>query len=92
MKLMMKWALILLIPLLMGCEKYNPDENLPPTNIDDGGLVADVESLGDKRMVSVWGVVRNESGQPVAGALVKSGWDLQQTTTDARGFFKFDVL
>jgi uncharacterized protein (TIGR02145 family) len=92
MKLITYGAFILLFPLLLGCEKYSPEENLPPQSIDDGGIVTIEESLGDKRLVSVWGVVRNESGQPVAGALVKSEWDLQQTTTDARGFFKFESL
>jgi uncharacterized protein (TIGR02145 family) len=92
MKLFMTWGLPLLLTLLMGCEKYSPDEVVPPQIIDDGGLLVSELTLGGKRIVGVWGVVRNESGQAVAGATVKSGWSAQQTTTDARGFFKFDHL
>lgn len=65
---------------------------MPPQLIDGGGLVGENESLGAKRVVAVWGVVRNETGQAIAGALVKSGWSSEQTTTDARGFFKFESL
>ncbi len=59
---------------------------------DEDILIFSEEMLGPKLSVSVWGVVRSESGQAIAGATVESGWSTQQTTTDARGFFRFDNL
>ena len=76
---------------LVACKKDCPEEPIlvPPV---DTGITVDSLELGNIRMVQVLGVVRDESGNAVAGAVVQSGWSNQQTTTDARGFFKFEDL
>lgn len=91
MKHVLKWALGMALLALVACKKDCPEEPIlvPPV---DTGITVDSLELGNIRMVQVLGVVRDESGNAVAGAVVQSGWSNQQTTTDARGFFKFEDL
>ena len=91
MKHVLKWALGAALLALVACKKDSPEEPILLLG-DDGGITADSLDLGNSRVVQVLGVVRDEQGNAVAGATVQSGWSNQQTTTDARGFFKFDDL
>jgi uncharacterized protein (TIGR02145 family) len=85
------WALGALIVLATSCRKDCPEDDAV-VPVDEGGLVSDSVSFGNAQTVEVIGVVRDESGNAVSGAWVSSGWSSQITTTDARGFFRFDAL
>jgi len=91
----MKRLLIRIIPLILlafaACRKYDPLE-LDIDGVMPNLSVSDTLDVGSARSVSVIGVVRDEAGHSVAGALVTNGWSNQQTTTDAQGFFRFDNL
>jgi uncharacterized protein (TIGR02145 family) len=91
MKHVLKWSLGIALLALVACKKDVPDE---PILLPSGDTVITIDSLdlGNTRVTQVLGVVRDESGNAVAGAVVQSGWSNQQTTTDARGFFKFEDL
>jgi uncharacterized protein (TIGR02145 family) len=91
MKHVLKWSLGIALLALVACKKDVPDE---PILLPSGDIVITIDSLdlGNTRVTQVLGVVRDESGNAVAGAVVQSGWSNQQTTTDARGFFKFEDL
>jgi len=91
MKHVLKWALGMALLTLVACKKDRPEEPvlLPPVDTE---ITVDSLELGSSRALLVLGVVRDESGNAVAGAVVQSGWSNQQTTTDARGFFKFEDL
>jgi uncharacterized protein (TIGR02145 family) len=64
---------------------------VPAASIDSithsTGQAVDPEQLGDLRTASVFGVVRNDQGEAVPMALVKSAYSAQQTTTDSNGVF-----
>jgi len=51
------------------------------------GQAVDPAQLGNLRTASVFGVVRNDQGEPIASALVKSAYSPHQTTTDSNGVF-----
>ena len=91
MKHVMRCTLCIALLALVACKKDSPDE---PILLPSGDTVNTIDSLdlGNTRVAQVLGVVRDESGNAVAGAVVQSGWSNQQTTTDARGFFKFEDL
>ena len=91
MKLLSTTFILLLLLGLSACRKYDP------LQIDVPGVtplvtIPDSLDVGELRTVQVLGVVRNEQGNAVAGAVVQSGWSSQLTTTDAQGFFKFEDL
>jgi uncharacterized protein (TIGR02145 family) len=64
---------------------------VPAASIDSithsEGQAVDPEQLGNLRTASVFGVVRNDQGEAVPMALVKSTYSPQQTTTDSNGVF-----
>ena len=51
------------------------------------GQAVDPAQLGNLRTGSAFGVVRNDQGNPVPMALVKSAYSPHQTTTDSNGVF-----
>ncbi|MFN5620007.1 MAG: FISUMP domain-containing protein [Flavobacteriales bacterium] len=77
--------------LLAACKKDEPSVELPPAEVP---IVPapDTVDFGSTRTVNVMGVVRDESGNSIAGALVSGLWSNQTTTTDARGFFRLEEL
>jgi uncharacterized protein (TIGR02145 family) len=77
--------------LLAACKKDEPHVELPPAEVPVVPA-PDTVDFGASRTVNVMGVVRDESGNSVAGALVSSLWSNQTTTTDARGFFRMEEL
>jgi len=77
--------------VVASCKKDCPEEEVI-IPIEDVGTLPDSLDFGAERTAQVIGVVRDEFGNSVPGAIVQSGWSDQMTTTDARGFFKFDNL
>ena len=63
---------------MMTSEEYNPDENLYKPD------------LGKKTQASVNGYVFNNTGEPIANAIVKSGGI--EKLTDQFGYFNFDNI
>jgi uncharacterized protein (TIGR02145 family) len=66
--------------------------SLIPTAVIDSithseGQAVNPEQLGNLRTGSVFGIVRNDQGNPVPLALVKSAYSPHQTTTDINGVF-----
>jgi uncharacterized protein (TIGR02145 family) len=54
---------------------------------NSGENYVDLDILGPARSVDVMGLITDESGNPVNGAVVSAGFGLQTTLTDERGFF-----
>lgn len=52
-----------------------------------GENYVDHDILGPTRNVDVMGLIIDESGNPISGALVSAGFGTQTTMTDERGFF-----
>ncbi len=91
MKLLCASSILLFLIALASCRKYDPLEIDVP-GVSPMVTIPDSLDLGAPRTVQVLGVVRDEQGNAVSGAVVQSGWGSQQTTTDAQGFFKFEDL
>jgi uncharacterized protein (TIGR02145 family) len=91
MKHILQLTCVAIILVLTACKKDCPEEQ-DLILIDNGGILVDSLDLGAARTVDVLGIVRDEDGNAIAGAFVQSGYGTQQTTTDARGFFRFEGL
>jgi hypothetical protein len=83
--------LVFALLLLQAC-KHDEPEILLPAPVDPITEIPDSVDIGNFRTANVMGVVRDESGNAIAGAVVFNGWGTEQTTTDNLGFFRFDNL
>ncbi len=92
MKLIVKCTLLALLMALNACKKDNQDAGLVLPADETVFPSPDSLDLGELRSVDVVGIVRDEDGNPIAGALVNGGWSSQQTVSDERGLFLFDGL
>jgi len=70
---------------LFSCKKETPLEVHTPDPVPPG-------LFGAATTVNVTGVVLNEAGQPVQGAMVMAGFGSQTTTTDDNGVFQLQGI